>query len=120
MLNIVVKSVRETNIKSKLKMINKFICYILMISFLYPWGKTGHRATGEIAESYLTEKTRSEISKILKDPSLAVASTWADEMRSNPDFKKYDHFFFFYIFICIKNIFMSINIYSNLNIKSFI
>ena len=89
MLNIVVKSVRETNIKPKLNMINKFICYILMISFLYPWGKTGHRATGEIAESYLTEKTRSEISKILKDPSLAVASTWADEMRSNPDFKKY-------------------------------
>ena len=54
MLNIVVKSVRETNIKSKLKMINKFICYILMISFLYPWGKTGHRATGEIAESYFS------------------------------------------------------------------
>ena len=37
----------------------------------------------------MTDKTRLEIKKILKDPSLAVASTWADEMRSNPDFRKY-------------------------------
>ena len=69
-------------------MINKVICLTLMLTILFPWGKTGHRATGEVAESYLTDKTRSEIQKILKDPSLAVASTWADEMRSNPDFRK--------------------------------
>ena len=68
---------------------NKIICFVLMFSLLYPWGKTGHRATGEVAESYLTEKTRLEIKKILKDPSLAVASTWADEMRTNPNFRKY-------------------------------
>ena len=40
---------------------NKIICFVLMFSLLYPWGKTGHRATGEVAESYLTEKTRLEI-----------------------------------------------------------
>ena len=68
---------------------NKLICIMLMFSFLFPWGKTGHRTTGEIAESYLTENTRLEISKILKDSSLAVASTWADEMRSNSDFRKF-------------------------------
>ena len=48
-------------------MINKLICLTLMLTILFPWGKTGHRATGEVAESYLTDKTRSEIQKILKD-----------------------------------------------------
>ncbi len=68
----------------------KFIILMLMISLLFPWGKTGHRVTGEVAETYLTDKTKLEIQKILSDPSLAVASTWADEMRSNPDFRIYD------------------------------
>ena len=63
---------------------------MLMVSFVFAWGKTGHRITGEIADTYLTEKTKLEIQKILSDPSLAVASTWADEMRSNPDFRKYN------------------------------
>ena len=85
---IVARNVEEINLRLK-KMKNKFICLVLMFSMLFPWGKTGHRATGEIAESYLTDKTRLEIKKILNDPSLAVASTWADEMRSNPDFRQY-------------------------------
>ena len=88
MLNIVVINVDAIKLKIK-KMKNKLICIMLMFSFLFPWGKTGHRATGEVAESYLTENTRLEIRKILKDPSLAVASTWADEMRSNSDFRKF-------------------------------
>ena len=88
MLNIAVKNAKETK-KTYLRMIKKLAYFILMLTVVFPWGKTGHRATGEIAESYLTDSTRKEINKILKDPSLAVASTWADEMRSNPDFKKY-------------------------------
>ena len=88
MLNIAVKNAKEIK-KTYLRMIKKLAYFILMLSVVFPWGKTGHRATGEIAESYLTESTRKEINKILKDPSLAVASTWADEMRSNPDFRKY-------------------------------
>ena len=69
---------------------NKFICFVLLSSLLFPWGKTGHRTTGEVAEHFLTEKTKIEIQKILHDPSLAIASTWSDEMRSNPDFRKYN------------------------------
>lgn len=72
-----------------MNMKNKFLSIILMFSFLFSWGKTGHRTTGEVAELHLTDKARIEIQKILKDPSLAVASTWADEMRSNPDFRQY-------------------------------
>ena len=55
---IVARNVEEINLRLK-KMINKFICLVLMFSFLFPWGKTGHRASGEIAENYLTDKTRS-------------------------------------------------------------
>ena len=68
---------------------NKFVYFVLMLSFIHAWGKTGHRVTGEVAEMHLTEKTRFEIKQILQDPSLAIASTWADEMRPNPDFQKY-------------------------------
>tara|TARA_Y100000768_G_C23919597_1_gene654188 strand:- start:180 stop:938 length:759 start_codon:yes stop_codon:yes gene_type:complete len=62
---------------------------VFITSLLFPWGKTGHRITGEVAEAHLTEKAKIEIAKILSDPSLANASTWADEMRPNPDFQKY-------------------------------
>jgi hypothetical protein len=48
------------------------------------WGQTAHRVTGELAEQYLTDEARIAIQKILPDESLAEASTWADEMRSDP------------------------------------
>jgi hypothetical protein len=48
------------------------------------WGQTAHRVTGAIAEQYLTDEARIAIQKILPDESLAEASTWADEMRSDP------------------------------------
>ena len=56
---------------------------------LFGWGKTGHRVIGEIAERNLTEEARIKIRELLDNQSLAVVSTWADEMRSNPKFDKY-------------------------------
>lgn len=50
----------------------------------FAWGKTGHRVTGEIADYYLSDDARLAIEEILGTESLAEASTWADEMRSNP------------------------------------
>lgn len=52
---------------------------------LLAWGQTGHRVVGAIADSYLTDETRQQIQLILGKESLARASTWPDEMRSNPD-----------------------------------
>ena len=49
------------------------------------WGQIGHRVTGKIAEPYLSEQARAAIAEILPNESLAEASTYADEMRSNPD-----------------------------------
>ncbi|MGQ4275552.1 S1/P1 nuclease [Pseudidiomarina sp. E22-M8] len=51
----------------------------------HAWGKTGHRITGKIAESYLTDEARAAIQSLLGPESLAEASTYADEMRSNPN-----------------------------------
>ncbi len=48
------------------------------------WGQTAHRVTGTIAEQYLTDEARTAINSILPNESLAEASTWADEMRSDP------------------------------------
>ncbi len=53
------------------------------------WGKTGHRATGEIADMYLTKKARKNIAKILKGQSLALVSTFADEIKSDKQYKGY-------------------------------
>src|SRR6185503_10350299 len=49
----------------------------------FAWGPTGHRATGFIANKYLNKKTRLALDRILKGQSLAIASTWMDEVRSD-------------------------------------
>ena len=62
---------------------------ILAISFTFlsfmgfSWGVTGHRATGYIAEKHLSKKAMKEIERILKGQSLAMASTWMDDIRSD-------------------------------------
>lgn len=50
------------------------------------WGLTGHRIVGEIADSYLKSKTRREIKKILGTETLAMASNWADFIKSEPKY----------------------------------
>jgi len=48
------------------------------------WGTTGHRVCGQIAESYLTPKAKAAIHAILGDESIAIASNWADFIKSDP------------------------------------
>ena len=90
MLNFVVKDVEKIKGKTIMRHFKLFLQITLLLNLAFSWGKTGHRTTGEVAEHFLTEKTKIEIQKILHDPSLAIASTWSDEMRSNPDFRKYN------------------------------
>lgn len=47
------------------------------------WGATGHRATGVVAEKHLSKKARKNIRRVLGQESLAMASTWMDEIRSD-------------------------------------
>ena len=73
--------------------------FIFLISFLFlnpstlnsttKWGKTGHRVVGEIAEDYLTGKTKRKIAKLLDNRSLAFSSTFADEIKSDDRYKEF-------------------------------
>lgn len=56
-------------------------CSVSLLS--WGWGATGHRATGYIANKYLNKKARKAIERILNGQSLAMASTWMDEIRSD-------------------------------------
>ena len=53
------------------------------------WGRTGHRATGEVAEGYLTKKAQQRIKEILNGQSLAFVSTYGDDIKSDPKYRKY-------------------------------
>lgn len=53
------------------------------------WGQTGHRVVGEVASNHLTEKAASEIDQLLNGMSLAVASTYADEIKIDRKFDTY-------------------------------
>jgi len=50
------------------------------------WGTEGHRVAGQIAESYLTPKARKAIGEILGYESIAMASNWADFIKSDPNY----------------------------------
>lgn len=53
------------------------------------WGKTGHRATAEIAEQFLKGRAKRKIKKILAGERLASVSTFADEIKSDPRYKAF-------------------------------
>jgi hypothetical protein len=62
------------------------ICLLVCIlsSQAFAWGPTGHRTIGHIAEHFMTDKALKASREILSGMSLARASTWADEIRSDP------------------------------------
>jgi len=52
------------------------------------WGQNGHRVVGYIAEKHLSRKAQKNISKLMGNESLAIASTWADFIKSDPNYEK--------------------------------
>ena len=55
------------------------------------WGSTGHRAVGLVAERHMDPAALKKAHAILDNHDLAFASTWPDEIRSDP--KTYAHTF---------------------------
>ena len=53
------------------------------------WGPIGHRIVGEIASKYLSPKAKREIKRLLNKESLAFASTFADEIKSDKRYNKF-------------------------------
>ena len=58
---------------------------LITSSASWGWGQTGHRVTGEIAQSRINGKTAAEIEMILGKQGLAEMTTWPDEQRSNSE-----------------------------------
>ncbi len=50
------------------------------------WGMIGHRIVGEIAARHLSPKAKIAINKILGNESVAMASNWADFVKSDSSF----------------------------------
>jgi len=73
-----------------------YFAFIIVLACLFiprrsaAWGMQGHRITGQIAESYLTPKAKKAIHAILGDSTVAIASNWADFIRSDSAFKYAD------------------------------
>ncbi|HZF09450.1 MAG TPA: S1/P1 nuclease [Thermoanaerobaculia bacterium] len=57
---------------------------LLLARPAFPWGATGHRVVGRIAEHHLSEAAARGVAGILGPESLAQVATWPDEIRSDP------------------------------------
>jgi len=72
-----------------------YILIVFLVTFLTgnannpDWGQTGHRTVGKIAENYLEAKTKREISKILDGQSLALVSTFGDDIKSDKRYREF-------------------------------
>jgi len=60
---------------------------VAVATALISWGVTGHRTIGKIAENHLNANAHKAVSELLGSESLADISTWADEVRSQPEYK---------------------------------
>jgi hypothetical protein len=68
------------------------IAFAVFILFLVPvqsfaWGLLGHRIVAEIADQYLTPRTRLAVKRILGNESMAMASNWADFIKSDTAYR---------------------------------
>ncbi|MGB3774003.1 MAG: S1/P1 nuclease, partial [Leeuwenhoekiella sp.] len=65
-------------------------CFLYTSSVMaYDWGQTGHRATAAIADQYLSKRAKRNISRLLGTENLVTVSTYADEIKSLPEMRKY-------------------------------
>jgi hypothetical protein len=56
----------------------------------FAWGPTGHRIVGAIAERHLSPCAKEKIHELLQGESLAMASTWMDNIKSDPSYRSWN------------------------------
>ncbi len=64
----------------------KYLVVIIALAFI-SWGVTGHRTVANIALNHLTPKAKAAVAELLGSQTMADASTWADEVRSEPAYR---------------------------------
>lgn len=60
---------------------------LVLTIILVSWGFKGHRIVAIIAQYHLTPQAKAAIKDLLGSQSLADVSTWADELRYDPQYK---------------------------------
>lgn len=65
------------------KLLLLFLLSITTFQQVFAWGQIGHRVVGQIAEWHLNKRAYKQISKLLGAETMAMASTWMDEIRSD-------------------------------------
>ncbi len=73
-------------IRKKVALIGIILLGLLKPSASNAWGVLGHRIVAEIADNRLNAKAKSAIKKILGNESMAMASTWADFVKSDSSY----------------------------------
>ena len=53
------------------------------------WSKTGHRVIGEVAQEHLNGRAKRMVKKLLDGQSLASVSNFADEIKADPNYRKF-------------------------------
>lgn len=73
----------------------RFILSILLVAFTYSnsfaYGPIGHRTVAKVAEFYLTDTAKQQILDLLDGESLVLASTYADNIKSDRSIGNFDH-----------------------------
>lgn len=64
------------------------VLFSFSVSHAFAWGLTGHRVVGKVSEKYLNAKTKRAIQAVLGNETVAMASNWADFIKSEP---RYDY-----------------------------
>ncbi len=74
----------------------KALLSLLLLFFFVPsenlenhnekWGQVGHYVTGQIAENHITEKTAAEIERVIGKETIASATVWMDDIRSDDNY----------------------------------
>lgn len=69
----------------------KFLRSLVLVGLvvvLVSWHDTGHRTVGKIAENHLTPEAQAGVKKLLGRETLAEVATWADEVKSDQQYKQ--------------------------------
>ncbi|PCJ96989.1 MAG: S1/P1 Nuclease [Flavobacteriaceae bacterium] len=73
----------------------KKVCILILLSIQFSfsndmaWSKTGHRVIGEVAQEYISGKTKRALKNLLGTESLASIANFADEIKADRSFSKF-------------------------------
>ena len=70
------------NLHNMFKRIVFSVAILAICNMLMSWGVVGHRVVGQLAENHLSKKARKAVKELLGTESLAIVSTYPDEIRS--------------------------------------